>query len=56
MESQAGNVNGMTEVGEIVFKTARKTTDFLVAELSERLTRRPAEFRLLVQLGGGPGH
>jgi catalase len=29
---------------------AKKTTDFLAAELSERLTRGPAEFRVLVQL------
>ena len=31
-------------------QAARKTTDFLAAELSERLTRGPAEFRVLVQL------
>jgi catalase len=31
-------------------RAAKKTTDFLAAELSERLTRGPAEFRLLVQL------
>src|SRR5262249_49899180 len=31
-------------------QAARKTTDFLAAELSERLTRGPAVFRVLVQL------
>ena len=31
-------------------QAARKTTDFLAAELSERLTRGSAEFRVLVQL------
>ncbi len=31
-------------------QAAQKTTDFLAAELSERLSRGPAEFRVLVQL------
>ena len=52
-QSRFGRFRFCPEVGTEFLtpeQTARKTTDFLTAELSERLTRGSAGFRMLVQL------